>query len=100
MKIYYNPEAVSYHDHMLSEDSLQNRMRSIGESAWIFDRKYPELKKVPAFWKRTIFGLISNSYMLSIFKWISRPLYFYAVSKRYFLEGLKIGEKKYASFMR
>ncbi len=100
LKIYYNPEAVSYHDHVMTVDGLQNRMRSIGESAWIFDRKYPHLKKVPGFFKKLIFSLISNDFIISIFKLISKPLYFYALSKKYFLEGLKTGEKKYASFLR
>ncbi len=98
LKLYYNPKAVAYHDHAMGEESLKNRMRSIGASAWIIHRMYPELGKVPSWWKKMIFGLISSGACLSVMvflrnlsqgKWCG--MYFYAMSKKYFLEGLRAG---------
>ncbi len=96
LKIYYNPAAIGYHKHEMTEDGLKDRMRSIGKSAWIIDAKYPELKKVPGFWKKIVFRLISNHIALTIFRFIRNfsqgrygAIYYYALSKKYFMEGLK-----------
>lgn len=95
LKLYYNPKAVGYHDHMMTEDSLPGRMRSIGASAWVLHRKYPELKKVPPWYKRFIFWLLSNPLSLAVLSFVRNltqghctNLYYYALSKKYFLEGL------------
>lgn len=95
LKIFYNAKAIGYHDHMMTEDSLPNRMRSIGRSAWVFHRKYPELKKVPPWYKRFIFRLLSNPISLAVLRFFRNltqgrctNFYYYALSKKYFLEGL------------
>lgn len=95
LRLYYEPEAVGYHDHMMTEESLPNRMRSIGKAAWVINEKYPELKKVPSFFKQLAFWLISNPLSLLVLRAIRTisqghftNLYFYALSKKYFLEGL------------
>ena len=95
LKLYYNSKAIGYHDHAMTEDSLENRMRNIGASAWIIHHKYPELKKVPPMWKQFVFYMLSNPLSIGIFALIRNitqgkypGLYFYALSKKYFLEGL------------
>ena len=98
LRLYYNPKAIGYHDHMMSEESLAGRMRAIGRSAWIFHRKYPELKKVPDGLKLFIFQMLSNDFLIRIFRFLSKDFYYYALSKKYFLEGLERGrvdEKKF-----
>ncbi len=92
LKIYYNAQAIGYHDHVMTEDSLAGRMRAIGKSAWIFQRKYPELKKVPSPGKHFVFWLLANPLALRFFSRTDRNLYYYALSKKYFLEGLKMGK--------
>jgi glycosyltransferase involved in cell wall biosynthesis len=96
LKLYYNPKAVGYHYHPMNENSLRGRMQSIGRSAHVFHKKYPELKKVPPWWKQLVFWLISNSLSLGILKLIRNltqgrtiNLYYYALSKKYFLKGLR-----------
>lgn len=93
--IYYNPLAIGYHYHPMDEESLAARMRLIGKSAHLIHKKYPELKKVPQNWKIFIFKLLSNPVSLFILKKIRDfsndkfyTLYYYAISKKYFLEGL------------
>jgi glycosyltransferase involved in cell wall biosynthesis len=96
LKLFYNPQAVAYHDHAMTEESMAARMRNIGSSAWIIHRKYPELKKVPTLRKKIIFILLSNPVSLGVLRFLRNlsqgrwcGLYFYALSKKYFLEGLR-----------
>lgn len=91
LRLYYNPNAVGYHNHSMSEADLSRRMRDIGKSAWIFHQRYPELKKVPPWWKKLAFLLLKNPLFLAVFKALNPNLYYYALSKKYFLEGLKQG---------
>lgn len=93
LRLYYNPEAVGYHDHMMTEASLEDRMRNIGRSAWVFHRRYPELKKVPQLWKRTVFRILAFPFLVRLFKLLNRNFYYYALSKKYFLEGLREGSE-------
>ncbi|MBI2464025.1 glycosyltransferase family 2 protein [Candidatus Peregrinibacteria bacterium] len=97
LKIYYNPEALAFHYHPMNEKSLKPRMRQIAQSGFIIQKKYPELHAIPSRKKKFIFWLISNPLALSIFS-IARKLlplkkmsayYYYALSKKYYLEGLK-----------
>lgn len=96
LKIFYNPLAAAYHYHPMSEDSLAPRMRQIGASAKIIQKKYPELHKVPSRKKIWAFLLLSNPLSLFFFNMVRKILpsrktnayYYYARSKKYFLEGL------------
>lgn len=96
LNIRYNPFAVGYHCHEIDEEDFKNRMRQIGKSAHLIHKKYPELKKVPSFLKKMIFIVISNNLTLYLLKKFydifgaeCYTLYFYALSKKYFLQGLK-----------
>lgn len=96
--LHYNPKAMAYHLHPMDEKGLANRMRNIGRSAHLIHRKYPELKKVPSKFKQSIFALLGHQITLWILEKIRElsdgkyyTLYYYALSKKYFLEGLKEG---------
>jgi glycosyltransferase involved in cell wall biosynthesis len=96
LKLHYNPKAIAYHYHPMDEKGLAARMRNIGKSAHLIHRKYPELKKVPSKLKQIIFELISSPISLWILKKLRsisdgryNTLYYYALSKKYFLEGLR-----------
>lgn len=90
LTLYFNPAAIGYHHHQLELESLKKRMFMIGKSARIFNQKHPELKKVPAFWKQFILRLLALNTSLFMLKKLNNPaLYYYALSKKYFLEGLK-----------
>lgn len=100
LKLFYNSRAVAYHHHAMTEESMAARMRNIGSSAWIIHRKYPQLKKVPPLWKKLAFALLSNPVSLAFLRFLRNfsqgrwcGLYFYALSKKYFLEGLKESHK-------
>ncbi len=89
--LYYNKDAIGYHDHVMTESSLEDRMRNIGKSAWVFDKRYPELKKVPDLFKKTVFRILALPFFIRVFKLVNRNFYYYALSKKYFLEGLAEG---------
>ncbi len=89
MELYYCKSAVGYHHHEIDEKSLARRMRSIGRSSKIFNQKHPELKKIPPLWKKAALWAISRKPILFIAKHTKKNFYYYALSKRYLLEGLR-----------
>ena len=98
LKIFYNPKAIGYHYHYLDEKSLKNRMFAIGKSPPIIDAKHPELKKVPGLWKKTIFVILGSLPSLVLI-WLANKMlknkfiafWYYALSKRYFIKGVRRG---------
>src|SRR3989339_548396 len=98
LTLHYNKNAIGYHLHQINEESLRDRMFMIGKSSHIIQKKHPELKKVPGIFKRIIFFFLSNQITIlflkllkKIFPTIFTNLYFYALSKRYFMEGVASG---------
>ncbi len=95
LKLHYNPNAIAFHYHYLDEKSLKQRMQSIGQSAHIIHNKHPELKKIPSKLKQLIFlilGSLPSLALIWLMKNISKKyttLWFYALSKRYFMQGLR-----------
>lgn len=92
LKLYYEPNAAAYHNHAITREDFENRMRRVGEASHIIHAKYPELQKIPSYKKRAAFRILSHPISLRIIKAFSQNLYFYALSKKYFLEG--VGKKK------
>lgn len=93
--LYYESSAIAYHDHMVTEQQFADRMRNIGLSIHMFHKKHPQLNKLPNERRQKIFSFLSNSLSLRLLRCFSRNLYFYGLSKKYFLEGLKEGYNKY-----
>lgn len=89
--LYYTPQAIAYHDHMMTEEDFVNRMKAIGQSSVRFHRKYPELNRIPSRRKALVFRFLSSPLALTFIRPLSRNLYYYALSKKYFLEGMKKG---------
>lgn len=86
--LYYEPNAIAFHDHFMTFDDFIARMHNIGRSSWIINKRYPELNKIPSNRKQAIFRILSHPLVLPILKLLNRNLGFYALSKKYFLEGL------------
>ncbi len=95
LKIIYKQKILAYHDHIINEESLKKRMLSVGTSAKLFEKKQNEVRVVPKGLKLIILKLISFSpiiFILYIVKRIfpfAKKYYWYALSKRYFILGLK-----------
>ncbi len=98
-KLLYNSWAIAYHDHAMALAEMPRRMEAIGASAWLIHKKYPQLKKVPGAIKWLILKLLSNPINLwlleilhKIFRGRISSIYFYCLSKKYLLRGLKKGK--------
>lgn len=85
LKLIYTPTALAHHEHPMEENELKKKMFAIGKSAKLFQKKHPELKVIPTGIKRTLLRCIGRIAPLFFFK---KTWYWYALSKRYFLEGL------------
>ncbi|MFA6521721.1 MAG: glycosyltransferase, partial [Candidatus Gracilibacteria bacterium] len=94
LNLYYAPEAIAHHDHEMSDKDFKFRMINVGEAVHLIDKKYPELKKNPSGLKKALFLAAGSPLGLFILKVLHKDLYFYALSKKYFLEGLKKGYNK------
>lgn len=94
LRLYYQPGAIAYHDHMMSTEDFTRRMYSIGSSSHLFHKKYPELNILPSPRKQKILRFISHPLSLRCLRLINRNLYFYALSKKYFLRGVEEGYNK------
>lgn len=96
LKLIYIPEALAHHDHFMSEENLKSKMISIAKSAKIFHQKHPEVPVLPTGLKRTIQAILASPPSLAILSGLRllpiqkfKQLYWYALSKRYFLQELK-----------
>lgn len=95
LKIIYKPSALAYHDHHMDESDLEKRMNGVGENARIFERLHPGHIVVPRGLKKIILHIVASIPSLillgtvkAIIPPLGRPMYWYALSKRYFLQGL------------
>jgi glycosyltransferase involved in cell wall biosynthesis len=90
LKIIYNPKALAYHSHEIPENSFENRMKSIGKGAVIFNKLHPETNIMPRGIKKILLKIIASKPIIKIAKTLKiEPVYYYALSKRYFFIGLK-----------
>lgn len=94
--IIFNKNALAYHDHPMNESSLRKRMMGIGSNAKIFQNKHPEIAVRPKGLKNFALHVIGSFpvvFSLQILKTLIPPLarkaYWYSLSKRYFLKGVK-----------
>jgi len=97
LKLIYNSQALAYHHHEISESDFKNRMIQIGAASHLLNKKHPELKKTPNKLKHIIFAIISIQPIIIILKFLNKfsnnyliAIYYYCLSKNYYLKGLKI----------
>lgn len=95
LKILYNPKAKGYHWHEISETSFRERMHSVGKNALVFQNRYPDVRVVPQGLKKAVFHLLAWPPLVWFLRQLGKilpagqQLYYYALSKKYFLEGLR-----------
>lgn len=99
-RLLYDRDIVGFHYHPMNEETLKKRMFAIGKSVVFFDRKYPELNKIPYGIKRVLFSLLGSTPTIFLFDLLRKIFggdfyywYYYVLSKRYFLQGLHDGIK-------
>lgn len=95
MKLIFVKEALAYHDHFMDLENFKQRMEKVGKSAVYFESLHPELNVIPKGFRKVLLALLSSRIHLFIWEKVSRicskckALYWYLLSKRYFLKGVK-----------
>lgn len=89
--LHYVPAAIAYHDHPQTVESFVKREFQVGKALVFFQSKHPDQMLLPSMVKRCVLKIISCLFSASLFNYIWPNLYFYALSKKYFLAGLKQG---------
>ncbi len=89
LTLYYNAKAIGFHHHPQTLESFKNREYSVGRGLHLFQKKHPDEQLLPRRLKKIIFTIISAAPFLPLWKILWKDLYFYALSKKYFLKGLK-----------
>lgn len=97
--LFYEKEALAHHFHPMDELALKKRMYAIGKAAILFDQKYPELQKIPKAFKKFLLQILGSRPMIGLFYFLSTIIggiwydwYYFAISKKYFLEGISGGK--------
>lgn len=89
-QLYFVENAKAWHHHALTErDLFPNRMREIGKSAVLFQQKFREVPVIPKGIKRFILEVLSLPLCIFLLSSLKKEWGWYAMSKRYFLEGVK-----------
>ncbi len=89
MRLYYEPKAVAFHHHMMSEKDLEKRMETVGRSAIVFESLHPKLQVIPRGWKAYLLRMITHSFFLFFLKKVNKNIYFKFKSWQAFLLGAK-----------
>jgi len=89
MKIYYEPQAIAYHHHVIQPSDLPIKMRNIGKSAVHFQRLHPDIQIIPMGLKALILHLAANRWTLPVFRIFGKQIYYKLKSWREFLVGVK-----------
>jgi glycosyltransferase involved in cell wall biosynthesis len=92
--LYYLQEAKAFHySNHTKKDIFPHRMNKIGQSAVYFSSKYPQAGLLPHKLKLYIFMFLSQKNVLLFLKGIKKEWWWYALSKKYFLEGMEESQK-------
>ncbi len=90
-KLLYARESVGFHDHEMTLESFKKRMIAVGKGAHTMQQKYPTHNFVPQGFKKTVFDFLSAPLVTGLLRATWSDAYWYALSKKYFLEGLAAG---------
>ncbi len=95
MRIIYDPSIKAWHHHEVTIDGFQKRMKSIAKNAQTFHRRFPEVPILPSGFKKLAFRILALPPVLLVLRGAgaissrAERFYFYALSKKYWLEGLR-----------
>jgi glycosyltransferase involved in cell wall biosynthesis len=88
MKIYYEPQAIAYHHHVILESGLAEKMKNIGKSAVHFQQLQPDIRIIPMGLKAIILKLAGNKWTLPLFKIFGKNTYYKLKSWQEFFKGV------------
>lgn len=89
MRLYYEPDAVAYHHHLIHDTALEARMQTVGRSAAQFERIQPKVQVVPRGLKAFLIKIATTPPLPEIAEFFSRTAYFKLKSWQEFMKGAK-----------
>lgn len=94
MRLYYEPDAVALHHHLIPEDSLEKKMRGVGRSAVKFEEIQPDVQVIPDGPKPILLKAITQPVLIWLTRLGGKNIYYKFKSWQYFLEGVKEVKKR------
>lgn len=89
MNLYYEPNAKAFHRHLIPEDSLPRRMRSVGRTAVHFERLQSDVQVIPHGFKAVLLTLMTHPFFLPLFRLCGRTMFYKFKSWQQFLLGAR-----------
>lgn len=89
MKMYYEPQAIGFHHHHISEKDLVTKMRNVGKSALHFHHIQPDIQIIPRGMKAMFLKAISNKFTLQLFRILGKNTYYKIKSWNEFFKGVE-----------
>ncbi len=94
MRLFYEPDAKVLHHHIISESSLEKRMRTVGRSAVKFEKIQPAVQVIPRGAKAILLKFITEPFILPFTRLFGINAYYKFKSWQQFLEGVKEASKR------
>ena len=88
MQIYYEPQAIGFHHHVIKPSGLKEKMQNVGKSALHFQRLQPAVRIIPVGLKAHILRLASNKWTLPLFHILGKNTYYKLKSWNEFFNGV------------
>jgi len=94
MRLFYEPDAIAYHHHLMHETSLESRMQTVGRSAVKFEKLRPRVRIIPRGLKAVAIKILGLPPILAIIKFYSEESWFKFKSWQQFMVGAKEASKQ------
>jgi hypothetical protein len=92
MQIYYEPNAIAYHHHVIEPADLPKKMQNIGKSAVHFQRLQPDVRVIPMGLRALMLKTASNKRFLPLYRIFGEQVYYKLKSWGEFYAGTNKAE--------
>lgn len=89
MRLYYEPDAMAFHHHLIPEESIEKRMRAVGRSAVKFESIQPDVKVIPRGFKAILLKILTHPIILPFSHLFGRNMFYKFKSWQQFLAGVE-----------
>lgn len=90
MRLYYEPDAIALHHHLIPESALENKMQTVGRSAVKFEKIQPEVRVIPRGAKAILLKFVTHPLIMAFVRYFGGTNIYYKLrSWQQFFEGVK-----------
>jgi len=90
MRLYYEPDAIALHHHLIPESALEQKMQAVGRSAVKFEKIQPEVQVIPKGAKAILLKTITHPALIWLTRLFGKNTFYKFKSWQQFLEGVKM----------